>query len=564
MAIFLGIDLGTTTTLVGRGIEEDGAISVKVLEMRQELEPGGEQISLSYLPSVAYFPPDRRPLVGLAAQMVGPQEDASRYVRAVKRHMGRRILLPVVDQRPFEVSALYLAYALREGRQNLPMADTVFTVTVPASFTTNQRADTLLALRDACEEVGLHYPKKDEGKLFISEPVAAMLAFLNQELIRPERIRRLDLSDTRRMVVYDIGGGTLDLTMVFVEPHRKPVRSLADLEVHVDSIGYYNPFGGEEFDLVLAEWLHQRMLEEWPELRDITLTPNQRLGVRLQLMNVAKDIKEKLSAKMHKRPDVGFIEEANDGVSEYYTGTISVQGQMYSLEGEITEEEYRRIVDHLLTSDSRKSLTTPLRDLLHKTRFDPSDLDGLLVVGGMGRLPLVRETLEALWGNDRIWVFEPPDHAVVTGAAIYSYLRRQYPEFVLKEPAADAYYVRLKDRFDLILPAREKEGEQREYRLATDTDRIILQVFAGEEPEPRQPIETIYPTLIHQGGTTIELNESHPKDTPVWVQMCYVGDEADTLDHLKVPWIHVWVGSNEGEPIFRLRYSDLVEEGRNE
>lgn len=562
MEVFLGIDLGTTTTLVGRAIEGDGAISVKVLPMRQETRPGGDQIELLYLPSVAYFPPDRDPLVGLAAQALGPEEDASRYVRAVKRQMGRRILLPVVEREPFEVSSLYLAYALREGRHSLPLADTVFTVTVPASFTTNQRADTLLALRKACGEAGLSYPKQDEGELFISEPVAAMLAFLNQELARPAPIRRLDLSRRCRVVVYDIGGGTLDLTMVFVEPQNVPVQSLADLGIHVDTIGYYNPFGGEDFDLALAKLLHQRLLEEYPELREVVLTPDQRLGARLQLMNVAKGIKEKLSEQMRKEAAPDFLEDTAEEPSYYYTGTIRVLGQRYSLEGEITEADYRGSVGDLLTSKSRKSLVTPLRDLLHKTRFDPADLDGLLIVGGMGRLPLVTETLNAYWENDRVWVFQPPDHAVVAGAAIYSYLRRRYPGFVLEEPAADAYYVRLKEKFDLILPAKDKEGEQREYKLPTDADRIILQIFAGEEPEGEQAIETIYPTLIHQGGTTIDLRRQYPKDTPVWVQMRYVGDDSSKQDHSKVPWIYVWVESNQGKPLFRLRYSELVKEVR--
>jgi len=559
MEVFLGIDLGTTTTLVGRAIEGDKAISVKVLPMRQE---NRERTELSYLPSVAYFPPDRDPLVGLAAQKLGPQEDASRYVRAVKRQMGRRILLPVVELEPYKVSSLYLAYALREGRHSLPMADTVFTVTVPASFTTNQRADTLLALRRACDEAGLPYPKQDEGELFISEPVAAMLAFLNQELARPAPVRRLDLADTRRVVVYDIGGGTLDLTMVFVEPQNVPVQSLADLKVHVDTISYYNPFGGEDFDLALAKLLHQRLLEENPELGDVVLTPNQRLGVRLQLVNVAKDVKEKLSEQMRKQADTGFLPDSSEESGLYYAEDIKILQETYSLAGEISETDYRECVGDLLTSDSRKSLITPLRDLLRKTRFDPADLDGLLIVGGMGRLPLVTETVKAYWENDRAWVFQPPDHAVVTGAAIYSYLRRRHPGFVLEEPAADAYYVRLKEKFDLILPARTKEGEQREYKLPTDADRIILQIFAGEEPEGEQAIETIYPTLIHQGGTTIDLKQQYPKDTPVWVQMRYVGDDSSKQDHSKVPWICVWVESNQGEPLFRLRYSELVKEVR--
>ncbi len=564
MEVFLGIDLGTTTTLVGRAIEGEKAISVRVLPIRQNDGYGG-QIELSYLPSVAYFPSNENPLVGLEAQTRGPQEDASRYVRAVKRQMGRRILLPQVEREPYEVSALYLAYALREGRYNWPTADVVFTVTVPASFTTNQRADTLLALRKACDEVGLDYPKEDEGELFISEPVAAMLAFLNQEFERPEAVRRLDLSRTNRVLVYDIGGGTLDLTLVYTEPlPSSQVRNLADLRIYVETIGYYNPFGGEDFDLALAGNLHQRLLEQFPELQEVVLTPAQRLGVRLQLMNLAKNIKEKLSEQISQQ-EVGFLDDIAEEPTHYYRGDIRVLDQIYSLQGEVTESEYQRIVAVLLTGSSRKSLTTPLKDLLEKTRFDPARLDGLLVVGGAARLPLVTESLRAFWGNERVWIFQPPDHAVVTGASIYSYLRRLYPGFVLNEPAADAYYVRLKEKFDLILPAKAKEkgGELKRYELPANTDRLLLQIFAGEEAEPGMSAETIYPTLIHQGGTTIDLRREYEKGTPVWVQMRYVGESGEQ-DHTKVPWVSVWVGGQKGEPLFHLRYSELVREVRNE
>jgi len=126
---------------------------------------------------LAYFPPDEPPLIGLEAISVGSQ-DPVRLVRAVKRHMGRRLILPIVEREPHEISSLYLEKALMEGQYQLPKEDMVFTVTVPASFTTNQRADTLMALRDACEKVKIPYPEEDEGKLFISEPVVAMLAFL--------------------------------------------------------------------------------------------------------------------------------------------------------------------------------------------------------------------------------------------------------------------------------------------------------------------------------------------------------------------------------------------------
>jgi molecular chaperone DnaK (HSP70) len=564
MEVFLGIDLGTTTTLAARAIESDaGLVSVTVLSLRQK-DGRGEELDIHYLPSVAYFPKDGAPIVGKEAETRGPEEDVSRFVRAVKRQMGRRVLLPVVEKEPHEVSALYLEYALREGRYSLPVADTVFTVTVPASFTTNQRADTLEALRIACQVANLPFPESDAGQLFISEPVAAALAFLNQELSRPQEVQTLDLSRKNRILVYDIGGGTLDLTLIFIEPQKPNVHSLADLRINVDTVGYYNPFGGEDFDRALAQKLHERLLARFPELKTVILTSPQRLGVRLQLMNLAKKIKEELSEQMDQGGPFDFLDIPAEEPSHFYHGVIRVPGRptTYSLEGEMTAAEYRQIIQGLLKGESRKSLITPLRDLLKKTQFDPARLDGLLIVGGMARLPLVAETVREFWGNDRVWVYEPSDHAVVTGAAIYSYLRRRHPGYILDEPAADAYYVRLKDRFDLILPAREKLGERKRYELDGDADHIRLQIFAGEDAPGGQVNDEVLPTLIHQGGTTVALGKVYKRGTPVWIQMSYAG-EAGSEDHSKVPWVHIWIEKDQGQPLFRRRYNELLKGARN-
>jgi len=279
-------------------------------------------------------------------------------------------------------------------------------------------------------------------------------------------------------------------------------------------------------------------------------------------MNMAKKLKEELSEQMEEGSDVGFLDPEAEEPSQYYQGEIRVQGTPYSLEGEMTSSEYRAIVGDLLKGKSRKSLLTPLKDLLEKTGFDSIRLDGLLVVGGMARLPLVEETLREFWGNDRVWVFIPPDHAVVTGAAIYSYLRRRYPGYILDEPAADAYYVRLKERFDLILPAREKEGEQKCYELANEADYLPLQIFAGEDAPQGRVTDEVLPTLIHQGGTSIHFDKTYPKGTPIWVQMSYEGDEGEQ-DRSKVPWVSVWVGDNSCPPLFRRRYSDLLKGARD-
>ena len=278
--VYLGIDLGTTTTLIAKASQTRDAIEVKVLDITQGDGHEG-QVTLSYLPSVAYLNEAGNFSVGLEAQVIGPEENPSRLVRAVKRQMGRRVILREVNKKPYEISALYLEKALNESRRQLPMVDMVFTVTVPASFTSNQRSDTLLALKLACQNAGILFPEKDEGEIFISEPVAAMLAFLNDEFKRSPDLRRLDLSQSNRIVVYDIGGGTLDLTMVFVEPPKKTadLKNLADLKIYVEKIGYYNPFGGEDFDFALAQELSRRFLEAYPNLENVVLNPAQRLGI---------------------------------------------------------------------------------------------------------------------------------------------------------------------------------------------------------------------------------------------------------------------------------------------
>ena len=560
--VYLGIDLGTSTTLISKAAEVNGLINTRVLEIRQK-GSNQELVPMNHLPSVAYLTPNGEFKVGLEALIIGPEENPSKFVRAVKRQMGRKLILPSVNREPYEIAALYLEMALSEGRNQLPISEMVFTVTVPASFTSNQRADTLLALQLACQKAKIKYPKADEGLLFISEPVAAVLAFINREFEHPAEVRKLDFSKTNRVVVYDIGGGTLDLTIVFIEPERAVVQSLADLKIHVDSIGYYNPFGGEDFDLAMAKELYKRLMLANPELSKTELTADQRLGVRLQLMNAAKKIKEDVSKLLKEKEDDLFGDEEDEDPSKFFRAPIRVKNRTYSLEGDISISQYKEAVSDLVNGVSRKSLITPLKDLLQKNQLDTQRLDGLLIVGGMGKLSLVEDTLRTYWGNEKVWLYPQPDEAVVSGAAIYSLLRRKYPGFTLQEPAADAYYVRLKDRFDLILPAKSSDhGLIKSYELDEEANRILLQIFAGEEPEGEDSLESIYHTLIHQGGTSVPLGKPYPKGTPVWMQMRYEGDEGQ--DHTKVPWVYVWIAEKKDAPDFRYRYSEFVKEVSNE
>ncbi len=174
-------------------------------------------------------------------------------------------------------------------------------------------------------------------------------------------------------------------------------------------------------------------------------------------------------------------------------------------------------------------------------------------------MPLVEEAIKQYWkSNDKVWTFNPSDHAVVAGAAVYSCLRQKYPEFSLTENAADAYYVWLEDgTFDLILPSDADAGERKRYKLTSKSKRLKIQIFAGEDSK-NQPIET---SLIYQGGLSIDLKKTCDKDTPVWIQMLYTNKNKQ--DHTKVPWVYVWLKEDQEKP-FEYRYDEFTQEAEDE
>jgi len=114
------------------------------------------------------------------------------------------------------------------------------------------------------------------------------------------------------------------------------------------------------------------------------------------------------------------------------------------------------------------------------------------------------------------------------------------------------------------LPSKLPEGgkgEVKSYKLSQDSDRLLLQLFAGED-SLGEPIENIYHTLIYQGGASIKLGKKYPKGTQVFVQMLY--EKEKKQDHTKLPWVYIWLEKQSDKPDFKYRYSDFVKEAHDE
>jgi len=557
-----GIDLGTTTTLIARATQGRGADTVEA----QIIKVNGH----SFIPSFAYFLEDGSNKVGTDAKktsIVSDKTNSKGIVRAVKRLMGRSIIFPPpIDRTPAQVSALYLIEMLREshfiGKDEL-------TVTVPASFTSNQRRDTVEALRIACKQSGIVLADDKFKNLLISEPVAALLSFLAKDLERAEDRRQFNLDESPLVMVYDMGGGTLDLTVValsWVNPHAP--KSLSNVHFEVRELNRYNQFGGEDFDREIAYHLLNHLIETHPELDTWEMT-DKKLGgidkeeepkpelpqVHYHMIDEAERLKRQLNT------EISYALPGESPTISFDMKPLHLRGEDYGFSGwEISSDTLIGWLQPFLAHrDDPRNALYPIDLLLSRSGVAAADIRYFLTVGGMLHFEPLIAVLQQYWANispnTTLLTCQPPDEAVATGAAVYSYLKSTQEKFSITEPAADAYYIRRANSFELIMErGAHTIGEKREFHLQSGGELLRLQIFAGESLLPGQVPESVYPSLIYQGGILVPLGKKYPRDTKVWIQMQHKPD-----DHTKMPSLKVWV-ETETNLIRDIAYNELQSE----
>jgi molecular chaperone DnaK len=345
--VIVGIDLGTTNSEVAALV--DGKVQV--------LAADGEQI----MPSFVGLTPDGAPLVGTPARnqyIVYPE----RTVKSIKRLMGssERVTMGEQTYAPPEISAMILR-ALRtraEAALGRPVRRAV--VTVPAYFSDAQRQ----ATRDAGEIAGLEVVR------ILNEPTAAALAY------------GADRQGDRTVLVYDLGGGTFDVSLVQVS---------GDVTEVLASHGH-NHLGGDDLDQLLVDHVLSRFIA--------TGAPDVRGDRRAmsRLLRAAEEAKKRLSFEPYARLREEHL-AARDGTPVH-------------LDLEVSREEYERLVRHLVESTL---------DSVHRALADagkqPGDVDEILLVGGVTRTPLVSQLLRDTTGlAPRQEVH--PDLCVALGAGV--------------------------------------------------------------------------------------------------------------------------------------------------
>ncbi len=320
----LGIDLGTTNSVVS--IIQDG-----------KPVPLGDERGQTILPSVVGFDRTGQLLVGQAARnqaLVAPE----RTVRSIKRQMGQDVMIPLGEKEysPQEISAMILRTLAQRAEQvyGRPLKQAV--ITVPAFFKDNQRR----ATHEAGTLAGLDVVR------IINEPTAATLVY------EPHSTRN------ERLLVYDLGGGTFDVSIVQIESGVIEV-----LTSHGDT-----HLGGDDFDQLLLEFVANRFAEEHGvDLRTLPLA-------RSRLLQAVEAAKIRLSSDAYTTIAEEFIAEHN--------------GRPLNLHMEIDRRDYEPLIEPLV----RKTLQC-VDHALSDAKLNTSQIDRVVLVGGSTRTPLVQQFL---------------------------------------------------------------------------------------------------------------------------------------------------------------------------
>ena len=348
MGKIIGIDLGTTNSCVA------------VME-------GGKPVVITNTegvrttPSVVAFSKTGERLIGEPAKRQAVT-NAEKTISSIKRHMGTDYKVDIDGKKysPQEISAMILQKLKADAEAYLGEKVTEAVITVPAYFNDAQRQ----ATKDAGKIAGL------DVKRIINEPTAAALAY------------GLDNEREQKIMVYDLGGGTFDVSII----------EIGDGVIEVLATSGDNRLGGDDFDNKITQW----MLDEFRKAEGVDLSKDKMALQRLK--EAAEKAKKELSTATTTNINLPFITATSDGPKH--------------LDMNLTRAKFDE-----LTHDLIERTTAPVQNALRDAGISASELDKVLLVGGSTRMISAQEKVKALTGKEPSKNLNP-DECVAVGACI--------------------------------------------------------------------------------------------------------------------------------------------------
>ena len=348
MGKIIGIDLGTTNSCVA--VMEGG---------KPVVIPNAEGMRTT--PSVVAFTKTGERLVGEPAKRQAVT-NAERTISSIKRHMGTdyKVSIDGKDYTPQEISAMILQKLKADAESYLGEKVTEAVITVPAYFNDAQRQ----ATKDAGKIAGLKVER------IINEPTAAALAY------------GLEDESEQKVMVYDLGGGTFDVSII----------DIGDGVIEVLSTNGDTHLGGDDYDDRITKWL----VDEFKAAEGVDLSQDKMALQRLK--EAAEKAKKELSSATTTDINLPFI-------------TATAEGPKH-LDMKLSRAKFEEI-----TSDLTERTAVPVQNSMKDAGLSNSDLGKVLLVGGSTRMPVVQEKVKQLTGKEPSKNLNP-DECVALGAAV--------------------------------------------------------------------------------------------------------------------------------------------------
>ena len=348
MGKIIGIDLGTTSSCVA------------VME-------GGKPVVITNAegmrttPSVVAFTKTGERVVGEPAKRQAVT-NADKTISSIKREMGTDYKVTIDDKKysPQEISAMILQKLKSDAENYLGEKVTEAVITVPAYFNDAQRQ----ATKDAGKIAGL------DVKRIINEPTAAALSY------------GLDNENEQRIMVYDLGGGTFDVSII----------EIGDGVIEVLSTAGDNRLGGDDFDNVITQY----MLDDFKAKEGVDLSTDKMAMQRFK--EAAEKAKKELSSSTTTNINLPFITATAEGPKHF--------------EMNLTRAKFNELTAHLV-----ERTATPVSKALNDAGLNASELSKVLLVGGSTRIPAVQDKVKQLTGKEPFKGINP-DECVAIGASI--------------------------------------------------------------------------------------------------------------------------------------------------
>ena len=348
MGKIIGIDLGTTNSCVA--VMEGGKPTVIT-----------NAEGMRTTPSVVAFTKTGERVIGEPAKRQAVT-NAEKTIASIKRHMGTdyKVQIDGKAYSPQEISAMILQKLKSDAENYLGEKVTEAVITVPAYFNDAQRQ----ATKDAGKIAGL------DVKRIINEPTAAALSY------------GLDNENEQRIMVYDLGGGTFDVSII----------EIGDGVIEVLSTAGDNRLGGDDFDNVITQY----MLDDFKAKEGVDLSTDKMAMQRFK--EAAEKAKKELSSSTTTNINLPFITATAEGPKHF--------------EMNLTRAKFNELTAHLV-----ERTATPVSKALNDAGLNASELSKVLLVGGSTRIPAVQDKVKQLTGKEPFKGINP-DECVAIGASI--------------------------------------------------------------------------------------------------------------------------------------------------